>query len=382
MKQVVSPRLVFFYLFLPATLVGAAAGPPTHGLDVHGVIERVEREMLAEFAKDKLGGVTVGVVSGPNLVWTKSVGFRDREKKIPASKDTVYRIGSITKQFTALMLLQLVEDGKIHLSDPVESYFPEIRKVPATFATAPPITLVQLATHTSGLAVEPDNLRTYLQGPVSNWESVLIAALPHTRYGFEPGTRHSYSNIGYAILGAALARAVGRPYVDYVQDRILQPLGMNHSAFQPNDQIQKELAKGYMVAKGKVDSETPAREHAGRGYKVPNGALYTTVEDLARFVAFEMGDGPESVLSKSAISKNLTRIITTNPGLDSGYGIGFQVQRMGETIVYGHAGGVAGYQAVAFFDRQSKVGVIVLRNVTGGAFDLHNILVKGFAEKK
>src|SRR5262249_48757226 len=97
--------------------------------ELRPVIERLDAQASAELAKDNLGSVTVGIVSGANLVWTKSYGLADMEKKLPATSDTIYRIGSITKQFTALMLLQLVEEGKVHFADPVEKYFPEVNKV-------------------------------------------------------------------------------------------------------------------------------------------------------------------------------------------------------------------------------------------------------------
>src|SRR5712691_11688614 len=272
--------------------------PPTYGRqtqvtltpDLHRAIEQVDSLAAAEIAKDNIGSITIGIVSGGNLLWTKSYGYADMEKKIPATKDTVYRIGSITKQFTALMLLQLAEQGKVRLSDPVEKYFPEVNKLQGRFPNAPPITLVQLATHTSGLDREPDDeQRKYIYGPVSDWEKQLMAAIPHTSYAHEPGTRYSYSNIGYAILGAALSRAAGKPYADYIQERILLPLGMSHTFFAPNDQIRSNLAKGYLIEGGRVDADTPEREHQGRGWKVPNGALYSTVGDMARFMAFEMG---------------------------------------------------------------------------------------------
>jgi CubicO group peptidase (beta-lactamase class C family) len=327
--------------------------------------QEIDALAAAELAKDNVAGVTVGVVSGGGLAWTKSYGFADSENKIQAAKDTVYRIGSITKQFTALMLLQLVQDGKVHFSDPVEKYFPDVNKVTDRFPGAPPITLMQLATHTSGLGREPSDLDTYLKGPVSDWEKVLIAALPHTKYEFEPGTRFSYSNIGYAILGAALGRAAGQPYVDYVRDRIFKPLGMTSSAFEPNDAIKARISKGYQEEKDKVDTETPQREHLGRGYKVPNGAIYTTGEDLAKFVIFEMGGGPASVLSKEKLEEHYKRIISADANLRSAYGAGFEVFRRGDLIGVGHSGAVAGYQAAAYFDRTSKTGVIVLRNAIG-----------------
>ena len=330
--------------------------------------QEIDALAAAELAKDNVAGVTVGVVSGGGLAWAKSYGYADTENKVPAAKDTVYRIGSITKQFTVLMLLQLVQDGKVHFSDPVEKYFPDVNKVTDRFPGAPPITLVQLATHTSGLAREPGDLDTYVKGPVSDWEKVLIAALPHTKYEFEPGTRFSYSNIGYAVLGAALGRAAGQPYVDYVRDRIFKPLGMTSSAFEPNDAIKVRISKGYQQEKDKVDTETPQQEHLGRGYKVPNGAIYTTVEDLAKFVVFEMGGGPASVLSKENLAAHYKGIISADANLRSGYGAGFEVFRRGDLVGIGHSGAVAGYEAAAYFDPSSKTGVIVLRNAIGGPF--------------
>ena len=355
---------------LLTVLAAAALLPisPTYGQtqatqtpDLHKAIDQVDALAAAEIAKDNIGSITIGIVSGTNLIWTKSYGYADMEKKIPATKDTVYRIGSITKQFTALMLLQLAEQGKVRLSDPVEKYFPEVNKLQGRFPNAPPITLVQLATHTSGLDREPDDeQRKYIYGPVSAWEKQLMAAIAHTSYIHEPGTRYSYSNIGYAILGAALGRAAGRPYTDYIQERILSPLGMARTFFEPNDQIRPNLAKGYLIEGGKVDADTPEREHLGRGWKVPNGALYSTVGDMARFMAFEMGEEHANVLKKKTLEDNLERVMSAYSDFSYGYGIGFQVRRRGNLATLGHDGVVAGYQSSAIFDPKTRLGVVVL----------------------
>jgi D-alanyl-D-alanine carboxypeptidase len=363
-------------LTLALVFILSAIGQAPVAPDLRGAIEQIDALAAAEFAKDNRGSVTIGIVSGAELVWTKSYGYADMEKKTPANKDTVYRIGSITKQFTGFMLLQLVEAGKVRLSDPVEKYFPEVNKVEGRFAGAPPITLVQLATHTSGLGREPADLQTYLKGPVSEWEKVMIAALPRTKYGFEPDARFSYSNIGYAILGAALSRAAGQSYVDYMSQKFFAPLGMTHTDFEPNEKIKPHLAKGYGVQGDRVDAETPEREHQGRGYKVPNGAMYTTVGDLARFLAFELGHGPASVLKKETLEDNFNRVNSASGDLTEGYGIGFAVERHGSLIVYGHGGAVAGYLAGAFVDRSSGVGVIALRNVSGGPFNISGLVMR------
>jgi CubicO group peptidase (beta-lactamase class C family) len=349
------------------TISGYAQDPASP--ELLSALKQVDVLTAAEFGKDDHGSVTIGVVQGSKLVWTKSYGYADSERKIPAARETVYRIGSVTKQFTALMLLQLVEAGKVNLSDPVEKYFPEINQIRGRFPNAPPITLIQLATHTSGIAREPDDSSTYTKGPIFDWEKTLISALSHTKYAFEPGTRYYYCNIGYAILGAALGRAARQPYVDYVAEHILTPLGMGHTGFAPNELIRLVLAKGYDLQESKVDTTTPEREHLGRGYKVPNGAIYSTVDDLAHFVALELGEGPTSVLKKDTIEANFKRIITSNARLSSAYGVGFVIERKGDLLIFGHGGTVAGYDAMVVFERMSKTGVIILRNSSGGAFN-------------
>jgi CubicO group peptidase (beta-lactamase class C family) len=155
---------------------------------------------------------------------------------------------------------------------------------------------------------------------------------------------------------------------------------MEHTAFEPNPQIQPHITKGYQIRPdGTVDAETPALQHQGRGYKVPNGAMYTTVGDLAKFVAFEIGEGPETVLKKETWLDNLTRVNSSGGDLSSGYGVGFRVSRNGEFVSYGHGGSVSGYRASALFDPVSKTGVIVLRNV-GGRFNVGNLCQRALEE--
>ncbi len=336
--------------------------------DLQQNIAKVDAIFDALHAKQGFGSVTVGIVSGADLVWTRSYGLADIDKKIPATRDTVYRLGSITKEFTAVMLWQLVAHGKVHLSDPVQKYFPEIGLIPTPYPEAPPITLVQLATHTAGLAEEPDDIQTYTTGRVADWEKTLIAALPHTTYKFEPGTRYSYSNIGYAILGAALERAAGKPYTEYVQKNVLEPLGMGHTAFEATGEVLRNVAKGYVVRNGSADPSLPEAElKNGRGYKVPNGALFTTVGDLARFISFQMGDARDNaVLGRLEVKEAMSRVYSADSALQAGYGLGFRATRLDRgAVVLGHNGAVAGYMAGAMFDPRTHLGLVVFNNAIG-----------------
>lgn len=344
-------------------VVALVVAPAQTGLDP-ALVKKLDTLVGEEFAKDGIGGTTVAIVKGGSLAWAKGYGLADIEARTPATATTVYRIGSITKPFTAVMLLQLVEKGTVRLSDPVEKYLPEINRIAERPKDAPAVTLEQIATMMSGIGREPDDLNTFLVGPVERWEQVLFDALPKTKYDHEPGARFLYSNIGYAILGATLGRAAKKPYVDYMRESVLRPLGMTTTDFVPSATIRPALAKGYEVRNGKPNGEQPAREHDGRGYKVPNGALYTTVGDLAKFVSLWLGEGPESVLKRTTINETFARVPPT-----ATYGIGFQVVRRDSKVYYGHGGSVAGYRAQMVYDTRTRVGVIVLRNVGGGSFN-------------
>ncbi|HEY2377314.1 MAG TPA: serine hydrolase [Gemmatimonadaceae bacterium] len=354
---------------IPLLLAAAAT------LDAQALARRVEPALpgidslvAAEFAKDSVGSITVGVVAGGDLVWTRSYGFANRATRRLADRNTVYRIGSITKPFTAVMLMQLEQAGKVRLADPVEKFFPEIRTVGGMPVGASPPTLLQLATMTAGLSREPREEGPFWSGPVAKWEETLISALPHTSYAYMPGTRFLYSNIGYAILGAALGRAAGVPYTTWERTHVLEPLGMTRTRFEIDPSIAADVATGYDVSRGgAIDSLTAAKEgREGRGYKVPNGAIFTTVDDLSRFVEFELGHGPASVLPSARLDSAFGGVVASSSELGSGYGLGFMAMRRQAFAFTGHNGGVAGYGASMYFSRPAEVGVVLFRNVTGG----------------
>jgi CubicO group peptidase (beta-lactamase class C family) len=359
-----------------ALLVTTASSQAIPQPKVNG-LEAADSLVSAEFAKDSIGSITVGVVAGSELVWTRSVGFADMKAHRLANRSTVYRIGSITKPFTALMLMQLVAAGRIQLSDPVEQYLPEVKRIAAKPEGAAPFTFLQLATMTAGLAREPEQAGPFWTGPVSDWEKKLLAALPHTSYISPPGTEYSYSNIGYATLGAALARAAGESYVEWERSRVFKPLGMDRTRFEVDSTIAADLAVGYEVrGDGTLDDESAAREaRDGRGYKVPNGAILTTVDDLARFVSLELGFAPESVVPRRTLDEAFGGVVATDRWLMDGYGLGFMALSRDGHFITGHNGSMAGYRASMYYDRPRKLGVVVFRNVGGGKVDSDGLAV-------
>ena len=346
-------------------LIAITLMTPSAALAQSPAFVRLEQAINAAQAQDPTGGVSFGIVRDGRLVESGHVGFANVADQRPAGSQTVYRIGSVTKAMTALMLMQLVEQGTVRLSDPVAIYLPEIAAVRGKPDRSPPITLIQLATHTAGLAAEPD-VPGFDVGPVDAWEEQLLAALPHSSYQTEPGTRFAYSNLGYAILAAALARAAGEDYETYVARHIFLPLGMTHSSFRLTD--RSGLAIGYMVDDGQVSSSQSEGELVGRGYKLPVGGVFTTLDDLAKFVAFQMGDGPAGVLEPATLQRMVLLLKTVDPGMGQGYGVGFQLFTDGNVVLQGHAGGMPGYRALEVFDRESRTGYVVLRNSVGGGF--------------
>jgi CubicO group peptidase (beta-lactamase class C family) len=349
-------------------LAQAPSAPRVPGL------ERVDSLIAAEFARDSTGSITAGIVQRDQLVWTGSYGFANMAARQPANRQTVYRIGSVTKMFTATMLMQLVQGGRVRLSDPVVRHYPDFALIPGATKTESPVTLWQLATMTSGLSAEVRNGAAFDTGSVTTWDATLRRALPNATFIASPGTHFQYSNIGYAILGAALSRVAGMPYVAWQEQRILAPLGMARSHFEVRADIAGSLATGYVVENGRADSTLPMREvRQGRGYRVPNGGLFTTVDDLSRFLSFQLGHGPASVLPRARLDSAYVGMVATSTEEDFGYGLGFMLQRRGDFPWVGHSGGTPGYQAVMYFDRDHQLGVILLRNATGGRVSINRL---------
>jgi CubicO group peptidase (beta-lactamase class C family) len=359
LNKLLLPFCFAVILGVPSTAAQSSGPTP-------GELAQVDLLFSTELAKQNYGGVTAGIIYQNRLVWTKSFGLADIENNVRASAETVYPVGSITKLFTALMLQQLVARRLVHLGGPVAMYVPEVAQIQNPFPHAAPMTLYQLATHTAGLQ-DVDMPFPPRAVPGTPWEQVLISWLPQLKVDFEPGTQVQYSNIGYAILGLALERAAGQPYVAYIQNQILIPLGMTHTGFELTPEMAAHVAKGYMIMPNGTLSPPldPAKRPILPAFFWPAGGLFTTVGDLAKFVAFELGQGLDAVLSTQQINANFAEVGAATGDFCLGYGVGFTVNRIGNSLDVGHDGAIAtggGYTASAQMRRQAQAGMIFLRN--------------------
>lgn len=324
-------------------------------------LARFEAEVAASVAEDAGGAVSVAVFQGDHVIWAKGFGWADIEGRVAANSRTIGRIGSISKSFTAVLMMQLVERGVIGLDDPVREYFPEIDDLTDRPSGSDPITFRMLASHTAGLVREPD-LRGAASGSIYGWERKIIESIPHTAYQTAPLTEYSYSNIGFGMLGLALSRAAGVPFIDLMETLIFGPLDLESSTFiLDSPELLGRMSVGYSRSRrtGEISAEQATREHFGRGYKVPNGGVYSTVHDLAAFAAAMMGEGPVKILGEES-----RRALFTPQAPADNYGQGFTVRTVDGTTIVGHGGSVAGYNADLAFDLDSKLGVTMLRTTT------------------
>lgn len=312
--------------------------------------------------------LSVGIIINGKLAHTVAVGVADRDAGRPATPNTIYRIGSITKVFTAALMGDLRDDGVVAFDDPVGTYLPPSLPGPTSAAQQPPITLRQLACHTSGLPRLPDNRtpRPTPNGmdPYGGYTAKqFYSALARTKLAASPGARASYSNLGAGLLGHALERAAATPYESLIIDRIARPLGMTDTAITLNEQQHARAATGFAPK----DGAKPAVEW-DLGILAPAGALASTVSDLARFIELQfraIDDEPDLPIAAATL-RELMQPQPARPRDEGPHGIGWAIAnhpRLGQIIW--HNGGLDGFTSYMALCPDHRTGVIVLTNRGG-----------------
>lgn len=336
-----------------------------------GLPGRIESSIV----RDRLGSLSIAVVLDGQAVFCRAFGLADLKKEIPATPQTIYPIASVTKLFTATMLVQLAENGRVGLEDAVSRYLPEYQPR-SPFPWTQPTTLRQLAAHTSGLPQDaPANfwcgfsgfvwLVTQGQTPLS-WfvdKETLLAGLDELELVYPPEVYAHYSNLNMQILGLALERACGMSFREYLKKKILVPLGMNDTGFSlEQDQIAR-LARGYVIT-GPDSPPLDAPEYE-MGCAVYSGGLYSTAQDLARYLTFALDDTPSEkpkVLSPASLRRMQTPQSIRRPGIHTAYGLGWGVVRIGEHDAIEHNGALLGYSAHVSAVPERGLGIVALSN--------------------
>jgi CubicO group peptidase (beta-lactamase class C family) len=288
-------------------------------------------------------GAAVLVKKGDQVLLRKAYGLADVKRKLPLTPDHVFRIGSVTKQFTAAAILMLADAGKLALSDDVRKY------VPAYPAKAAPVTLAHLLTHTGGVPnyTDQEAFRKLVAKDASHDE--LLATFKELPLEFTPGDRWRYSNSGYYLLGMVIEKVTGKPYAQFVAERLFQPLGMSHTAYGDTP----GMPVGYQRAGGEFDPAAPL------SMKVPfaAGALVSTVDDLGRWDR-AIRDG--KLLKPASWAQSFTAA-PLNHG-PAHYGFGWAVGELQGRRMVSHGGGIPGFNSAIVRLPEDGVVVVVLCN--------------------
>ena len=308
----------------------------------------LERLVRKEQREKRLPSIAVSVMRDGELAWEIAVGAADVETKREAAPDTQYRLGSITKTFTAAAVMQLRDEGGLDLEHTLDRHVKGAKHAP---------TIRRLLSHTSGLQRETHD-DAWLQQRFADVDE-LLDTLDRAEGVLPPGTRFHYSNLAFALLGILVERVSGMPYSQYVETKLLHPLGLERTTFEPRD----DAATGYLVqpyVEG-VWREAPV----ATGAWISAGQLWGTVRDLARWSAF-LADPDESILRRETVEEMRTlQSLDDHIRWTGGYGLGLQLMRDGERILAGHGGSMPGFIAGVFFSPADKIGVAGLTNSSG-----------------
>jgi CubicO group peptidase (beta-lactamase class C family) len=295
-------------------------------------------------AADRFSGTALVAKDG-KPIFRRAYGLANREWKIAATPETEFRLGSITKQFTAAAILQLAEQGKLSLDDPISKYY-----------DAPPawsdITVKHLLTHSSGIP-SYTALPGFFAGPLARTEMKPEAIVALTRdkpLDFKPGARFAYDNTGYILLGIVIERASGQSYAAYLQDHIFGPLGLKHTGYDVSETLLANRAAGYDKRGGNVIN-TP---YLAMSLPYAAGSLYSDVDDL---LAWDIGLRSGKVISPASVTA-----MFTDYGFKYGYGQFLDV-RDGKRY-WQHGGGINGFTTILARYPDQGLTLVVLSNMT------------------
>jgi CubicO group peptidase (beta-lactamase class C family) len=309
-------------------------------------------------------GLAVGVVRNGSLEFFFGHGVADIASSTPVTEDTVFRIGSITKTFTAIAVMQLWEQGLVDLDAPVNDYLRAYTLIPAK-NTHRPATVRHLLTHTSGIpeVLYPSRILAPVFGEMVKLGRPVPSLADHYRGGIrlaaEPGTRYTYSDDGFATLGQIVEDVSGMPFDRYLRRRIFEPLGMADTDLLRSDRVKAGLATGYdLGSKGAKAVDDGELITAG------GGAIFSTPRDMARYVSALLGGGANehgSVLNPETLATMFAPQYRPDPRIP-GLGLAFLRVDVGGHLAVEHGGILPGFTSQIFFAPDDGVGVIAFTN--------------------
>jgi CubicO group peptidase (beta-lactamase class C family) len=333
--------------------------------DYQDALHLIDAWMSGERDYDRLPGISVCIVSDQNIIWSKGYGFADVEHKVPMQPGTICSICSISKLFTSIAVMQLVEQGKIRLDDSIRSDLPSF-DLTQQYPESGPITIRSLLTHSSGLPRESDF--PYWSAPDFAFptEKQVQEKLGTQTTLYPASTYYQYSNLGMSLLGEMVEHVSGIPYARYVEDSILKPLRLSNThPYLPENLWGGKMATGYnsLHRDGHRD-KMPLFEAKGIA---PAAGFSSSAEDLARFASWQfrvLRNGGKEILKASTL-RDMQRVQFLDPDWKTAYGLGFKVNEYNGATLVGHGGSCPGYLSSLMMDTKQKLAIIVMINAQG-----------------
>ncbi len=360
-RRVRWPDRVTLTVLVSALALGCAGTPenippdPAYEQAVDQLQEFIEHEM----ADKDLPALSIALVDGQRTVWAQGFGLEDPGDSVSATARTVYRVGSVSKLFTDIGVMQLVERGELDLDAPAATYVRDFQPANSHGET---VTLRQLMSHRSGLVREPPRGNYFDDQPPSL--AATVASLNETALVYPPTSRTKYSNAGIATVGYVLEHTKGQPFADYLAASVLEPLGLRSSSFAPTPEIRDRLATAYMWSYHGDPFEAPTFELG----MMPAGSMYAPVTDLARFLsALFVGGGlgtDGSVLGSEALAEMLTPQFASADAT-TGFGLGFAMGELDGHRVIRHGGAIYGFATELAALPDQRLGAVAVTTLDG-----------------
>jgi CubicO group peptidase (beta-lactamase class C family) len=365
---------------------GQSAGPGAQDRvrDFRGAFAEIDRLFQAFAERNRVPGIAYGVLVDGAVAHVGAWGVRDVASRAPVDPDTVFRIASMTKSFTALCILKLRDSGRLSLDDPAERYVPELRTLKYPTTDSPRLTIRHLLTHASGFPEDNPWGDQQLAASEDDFTKMIAGGIPFSN---PPGVAYEYSNYGFALLGRIVSRASGMPYARYLREQILEPLGLTSTALEPAAVAASRRAAGYRWEDETWKEEPPLPDGAFGAM----GGMLTSTRDLAKYVGFLMSawpprDGPDPGPVRRASLREMQQPWRARPATASGggaaplvlnnlaygYGLGIRQTCQYRHIV-SHSGGLPGFGSQMRWLVDERVGFIAMGNLTytgwNGVFD-------------
>jgi CubicO group peptidase (beta-lactamase class C family) len=367
---------LFCVMAVPAAAQPARFADPNRRTKLASAFPEIDRLFQEFAARNHVPGAAWGLVVDGELIHSGAAGVRDIASKAPVDADTVFRIASMTKSFTAMSVLRLRDEGRLALDDPAEKYVPELKGLTYPTADSPRITIRHLLSHSEGFPEDNPWGDQQLAATDEEMSAMMRRGIPFSN---SPGLAYEYSNYGFAILGRIVSRVAGVPYNDYVATHILKPLGMSSTAMAPRAVPAGRLALGYRW-EDETWKEEPQLKDGAFG---PMGGMLTSVRDLSRYVAMLLDawpprDGAETGPIRRASLREMQQIarpggaaVTRDPATSAiqlnsfgyGYGLGIS-QTCAFRHVVAHSGGLPGFGSLMRWLPEHGVGIVAMGNLT------------------